>query len=81
MSLKNEPSSEPLQVAIEDTSPMNLCVRKEAHDFIGGFPDGELFHMDMEVSVYLSIYINIYLYMHIHIHVRRGGLAEKQRMP
>ena len=29
---------------------MNLCVRREAHDFIGGFPDGELFHMDMEVS-------------------------------
>ena len=37
------------QVAIEDTSPMNLCVRKDAHNFIGGYPDGELFHMDMEV--------------------------------
>ena len=24
------------QVAIEDTSPMNLCVRREAHEFIRG---------------------------------------------
>ena len=29
------------QVAIEDTSPMNLCVRREAHVFLGGFPDGD----------------------------------------
>ena len=48
------------QVAIEDTSPMNLCVRREAHVFLGGFPDGALFHMDMEDGAYMMALYEAY---------------------
>jgi hypothetical protein len=48
------------QVAIEDTSPMNLCIRRDAHRFIGGFPDGELFHMDMEDGAYMMCLYEAY---------------------
>eukprot|EP00960_Hanusia_phi_P054739 762760-Hanusia_phi.AAC.8 len=50
----------PIQVAIEDTSPMNICIRKEAHNFIGGYPDGELFHMDMEDGAYMMCLYEAY---------------------
>ena len=48
------------QVAIEDTSPMNLCIRRDAHRFIGGYPDGELFHMDMEDGAYMMCLYEAY---------------------
>jgi len=48
------------QVAIEDTSPMNLCIRRDAHNFIGGYPDGELFHMDMEDGAFMMCLYEAY---------------------
>lgn len=31
------------QVRIENSSPLNLCVRREIHECVGGFPEGEFF--------------------------------------
>ncbi len=31
------------QKALENTIPLNLCVRRELHDFIGGFPEDPIF--------------------------------------
>ena len=39
---------------------MNLCIRRDAHRFIGGFPDGELFHMDMEDGAYMMCLYEAY---------------------
>ncbi|EKX55251.1 hypothetical protein GUITHDRAFT_99034 [Guillardia theta CCMP2712] len=73
------------QIAIEDTSPMNICIRKEAHDFIGGYPDGELFHMDMEDGAYMMCLYEAYagvkwLSSPSTLYVRRPGNGLDRRM-
>jgi hypothetical protein len=73
------------QVAIEDTSPMNLCVRSDAHAFIGGFPDGELFHIDMEDGAYMMCLYEAYggvkwLSSPSTLYVRREGNGLDRRM-
>ena len=73
------------QVAIEDTSPMNLCVRREAHVFLGGFPDGALFHMDMEDGAYMMALYEAYggvkwLGSPSTLYVRRAGNGLDRRM-
>ena len=73
------------QVAIEDTSPMNLCVRREAHVFLGGFPDGALFHMDMEDGAYMMALYEAYggvkwLGSPSTLYVRRVGNGLDRRM-
>jgi hypothetical protein len=48
------------QVAIEDTSPMNLCLRRDAHMFIGGFPEAAEFVVDMEDGAYMMALFEVY---------------------
>jgi hypothetical protein len=48
------------QVAIEDTSPMNLCLRRDAHIFIGGFPEAAEFVVDMEDGAYMMALFEVY---------------------
>ncbi len=42
--------------AIENTLCQNLCIRRELHDFIGGFPEAEIFRQGQEDIAYLHLY-------------------------
>lgn len=79
-----EPIHAHWQTAIANASPLTLCVRRDAHEFVEGYPEASEFKYDWEDTFYMHMlalaYNAAYGQEMTVLYVRRPGNALDQRL-